>query len=470
MCIILKKPAGKKLVEETYRKCFWTHSDGCGFAYVDPEKNDLVIEKGLMNFPDAYKAISAVEDLEMLIHFRKISRGPASLENCHPFMVESYNKRFAFAIAHNGTLDIKPLEKLSDTATFVDLILGNFLKRDPYVFDSHNRRWVLEQWMGERNKIVIMRYDRKEKFTDFIHFNKDGLQTNTHDDVWFSNYSWKPYQSSNVHTPYNPSLPSYVGCSPELLKQDEHKADHLGWHWKANLQAFVLRFKDKGTETVRAELSYRKPHDIIYKYAGKNFSRYSDGFDVIPFGIHLKGNDTKAPDSTDDKNKHTIIPVQGNLPIKPDEPKGMNADEFLKKQKEDESPPADAAEASVEIEVVADDKEDEAGKDDWEKDIDRSRNIGSYTMGHLSKKEKKELRRLAMDYFGASFGDKERKGVHPDEAVVFVRHMYREEFPATRLLTIPDLDRRILANGFIEPERVDDCCANMGGMGMGGEI
>jgi hypothetical protein len=208
MCIIVSKPKGIKLKKEVWAECFRCNGHGAGLTY--EENGDLIVDKGFFKFDDLYAEIEKHEEKDLVVHFRIASAGAISPENCHPFYYESENfPQFAFAIAHNGTLPWRSTKEESDTNCFVNDLLGPHLDRDPFFLDSPTGNVFLTSFIGNRNKLAIVRLDRKKKEWKTYIINKSA-GTEDFGGVWFSNYSyrvvaprvWGGYGSHQYHRAY----------------------------------------------------------------------------------------------------------------------------------------------------------------------------------------------------------------------------------------------------------------------------
>ena len=192
MCLALHKPKGIKLDKKYYEEAFRRNPDGGGFAYVGEAKHGkmLIEDKGFFKTEDFIAAIQAVEEAEMIIHFRRASCGGVSLEMCHPFTWDCPQfSEYSFAVIHNGHLLYRSEAKKSDTACFVEDILRPHLSRDPWFLDSKSGMWMLDEIIGYNNKMVIMRYNAKKDETDTYIINQDaGVEELG---CWFSNSSHK---------------------------------------------------------------------------------------------------------------------------------------------------------------------------------------------------------------------------------------------------------------------------------------
>ncbi len=185
MCIIISKPEKRKLKTEFYANSFKHNKDGAGVAYV--ENNELKIKKGIFTEDEFVKFVEAREDQELLIHCRVATHGLINADNCHPFLIPATEMfpHMSFAVAHNGQLPWRSTKTQSDTSCFIEDLLAPWLQQNPWFFDQPYAEEVLGKFITDRNKLVIMRYDSKEKeTTTYIVNAKEGIKAFG---CWFSN-------------------------------------------------------------------------------------------------------------------------------------------------------------------------------------------------------------------------------------------------------------------------------------------
>jgi hypothetical protein len=136
MCVIIVKPSGEEMPDETTLwQCWQVNPDGAGYMYQHNDK--VVVSKGYMHLGDleiALKEIShIVENTTLVIHFRLATHGKVNRANTHPFPVSTEDKELASldieaesALAHNGMLPNvwgkKALKKHSDSFMFCKTI------------------------------------------------------------------------------------------------------------------------------------------------------------------------------------------------------------------------------------------------------------------------------------------------------------------------------------------------------------
>lgn len=182
MCLAILKPAKVKVPEESLRMGWQGNSDGAGFAYIDNGK--VVAVKGLMTWKEFLAAYQAAakkfKSSPFLIHFRIKSMGDKSAENTHPFPINGG------MLIHNGTIDgtgatwnSGPSDTKCFAETFGDRLTYDFAK-------EHKEK--LEEALGH-NKVAMLYGDGQY----VILGEKNGTWN---DDVWYSNYSYRPRPSN----------------------------------------------------------------------------------------------------------------------------------------------------------------------------------------------------------------------------------------------------------------------------------
>jgi predicted glutamine amidotransferase len=147
MCIIVIKPAGKKLpATATIENCWYNNNDGAGLMYA--AGGTVHIQKGYMTLKSFKAALKRLEkDIDtistpIVLHFRITTHGGTSSGNTHPFpvteklpLLQMTKSRAPLAVAHNGIIDIKPSKKdISDTMEYIINQLAPLyqLKKDFY--------------------------------------------------------------------------------------------------------------------------------------------------------------------------------------------------------------------------------------------------------------------------------------------------------------------------------------------------
>lgn len=191
-CLLIHKPADVTLKDENLEAAYIINGDGIGMSYVDDGK--LIVQKGYWKLKDFLKDYRKLEKKEMMIHFRRASPGMIiNIQSCHPFRFTSkQNPNFEFSLGHNGRINIVCEGNKSDTETFARLVLFPILDADPYFLDKPAGEFLVEQFLGKFNKIMLFRYDKEKNKLDTIIVNgKEGTKAHG---CWFSNYSYIPIE------------------------------------------------------------------------------------------------------------------------------------------------------------------------------------------------------------------------------------------------------------------------------------
>lgn len=120
----------------------------------------------------------------IVLHFRRATKGDVCLENCHPFYI---NKELA--MVHNGTISIPDLpDGKCDTVEFRDRILR---KLPTYWIDDPDFRDMVNEYTGW-SRIVFMRADGAVYLINAARGEWDETY-----DSWFSNKSYRRHYRTN---------------------------------------------------------------------------------------------------------------------------------------------------------------------------------------------------------------------------------------------------------------------------------
>ena len=179
MCIAIYKPADKIIDKATLERCFNANPDGAGFMYTNG--TEMKIHKGFFTFKSFWKAFEPHQERQCLIHFRIKTHGEISVKNCHPFFI---TKDIGFI--HNGIISKHGGSRdVSDTRDFNEKVLRPLVKQfGTTIITAAPFAKLVEDYIGFS----------KLAFLD-IHGNvtiMNEAQGNWHEDVWYSNQSWKP--------------------------------------------------------------------------------------------------------------------------------------------------------------------------------------------------------------------------------------------------------------------------------------
>ena len=147
MCLAIVKPAQQSLEKADLYRAWQHNQDGCGFAV--QFQGQLLIKKGLWDFPTFWTQLQPYLALPMLIHVRWASAGAISQAMCHPFRVGPY------ALIHNGTLQDLGTAIRSDTAIFCQDFLAPLLKQEPHLLEDTTFCAKVEAYLGTSKMALL---------------------------------------------------------------------------------------------------------------------------------------------------------------------------------------------------------------------------------------------------------------------------------------------------------------------------
>lgn len=448
MCLLIVKSAGLKIPRAMLNNADTNNPDGAGIAYVDGEGADrkLVVSKGWFVFENFYNFYKDLEERDMLIHFRAASpQMEVCDEMCHPFEVESDKKtwaiesgeaRFQFAIGHNGRLSYAATAKASDTYNFVKDVIAPILFQNPWHFEVKANRWLMENFLGLTNKIAIMRYDREEDETQFYILNPEGgahdKKAHMKDKIWFSNDSYNPApkvaygnyggdyygenwslhnggytppKSGNCFSPKIPpviALPTSANDYQGLYQSEFTIEDKDGWKWSYEKGCW------KNTKTgVEVPLLVTRPNRPLY-------IQMKEKRDAAIAKLEKEANEEadKAKQAKDLAAKAKSDQMQADF-------KSLTKEEFEKKYN-----------IQTKKKVISVPRDEGVVED------------SAASLKHLSKGEKRRLRRLAVTWWKGEFGNKADASI--TTMVRWIRSQYREIFSIPNTFSDEKIDMIIV--------------------------
>lgn len=207
MCIGIAHFTDAEEIEfDTFKRLRERHGDGHSIMWSDGEKIrtwkslnrlDLLYFKYLMLREENY---------DMVIHFRRATRGEVCLENCHPFFVDE-----DLAFVHNGTIDIPELpDGKSDTLEFRDRILRMLPK---HWYENSDYRDMVNAYSGWSRFIFLT-----SKGKIYIINESKGTWE---DGTWYSNSTYRDYKKTQKD--YNKSF--WDRYADELDEEDTTPTD-----------------------------------------------------------------------------------------------------------------------------------------------------------------------------------------------------------------------------------------------------
>jgi hypothetical protein len=154
MCLIIHRENVGTIIPASYLKNgIEANADGWGIMFA--ESGVIKTVKGLKT-TKFFKAISALGDRPLTIHFRFATHGAKNVANAHPFTILDNS----YAVMHNGMIAGKRHdEKMSDTYHFANYVLAPILHASPDIFEHPEFAESIGKMVGPGNKLVITRAD-----------------------------------------------------------------------------------------------------------------------------------------------------------------------------------------------------------------------------------------------------------------------------------------------------------------------
>ncbi len=202
MCVIIQKPAGKKIEEADLMSAAKVNSDGFGYMYYDSGSGRIFARKHLItDAKEIVKIVSELEGKEVALHFRIKTHGKIVAQQCHPFKIlDKKRNGMDMYLMHNGTIsDVPALDGESDTQAFVRTFMIPVLSANPKLIESEIFKAVVEKFIGY-SKLLVMYGDGK-----IVRFNE--RQWDEHDGMKVSNKNFVktslPYTGNYGHMGYD---------------------------------------------------------------------------------------------------------------------------------------------------------------------------------------------------------------------------------------------------------------------------
>jgi hypothetical protein len=198
MCLIIDRPANKKLDFEKFKTAVLNNPHGYGIsaAHGDGKLTTLRSHKE----PDPEKLFKFIEDeffeQDTLIHLRYTTVGKTILRNAHPFPILEYDTDGVdLRMAHNGTIySYKEKDGLSDTRQFVSEFVRPLFKRMRKGFEIEEileDEWVFDQLNDKLPAKSVLCF--LDGYGNSLRVNDTGNGGKEEDDVYYSNmYSFDP--------------------------------------------------------------------------------------------------------------------------------------------------------------------------------------------------------------------------------------------------------------------------------------
>ena len=183
MCLLILKPAGKRLPTPEEIAQAWTRNkDGGGFSFREGD-GSLTLCKGIFCVDSmiASMATHLTPAMEAVIHLRYSTHKGDKVKNCHPHRIGDGTLGVC---SHNGVIDIAHRKGESDTRAYVRQIIEPLMRDNGGLLSPAMAR-VIGRDIGRGNKLVITPASGES-----IIINEDS--GHWHEGLWWSNTSAFP--------------------------------------------------------------------------------------------------------------------------------------------------------------------------------------------------------------------------------------------------------------------------------------
>ena len=200
MCLIIHKPAGIMVPEDTLVTAYHNNDDGMGIMYIE---DGVVKTKRIMpkNAEDVLKLYDEFKDREVGIHFRWTTHGDTVKQMAHPLNVLHRDRDGSdLYMMHNGVLSgqSERVKSASDTWHFIqDTVRPLVLKFGPEIIRDPIFNSMLGKIIGNNNKLLFL--DGEGTYTKI---NAASGNTDSIEGCWISNtYSLTPgHRNTKTYT------------------------------------------------------------------------------------------------------------------------------------------------------------------------------------------------------------------------------------------------------------------------------
>lgn len=206
MCVIIVKPAGKRIPADLLEATASLNRDGWGLMGLR-DNGDLVVERQSRVRPDDIgRALAGLDDATVALHLRLRTAGSTSEDDVHPFKVTD-----DLYLMHNGTLDIQRREPgRSDTWHLVNDVLRPLAERFEGLLGDEAFAALLEASLGPDNKLVLL--DARQRRLHVIN-GQHGAQF---EGLWLSTTRWVDRRLLSLDVP-GQQMRSYTAGELQLI-------------------------------------------------------------------------------------------------------------------------------------------------------------------------------------------------------------------------------------------------------------
>ncbi len=187
MCLMIYKPADKKIPNKFLEAAYKANKDGSGICIATG--TELIVEKSKdWTHEDIIRVLEANPDLPALVHFRWTTHGGNSDANTHPFSLKG-----GWAAAHNGVIQIPIWDATkSDTREFLDRYVKPLI-HNGVALDNLTVIEQIGKVITTANKMAFLHFSgRSAIVNESVGHWEEG--------VWYSNYGYKSYSNYSSGT------------------------------------------------------------------------------------------------------------------------------------------------------------------------------------------------------------------------------------------------------------------------------
>lgn len=223
MCLIMFSKNINNIQKDWYKNSKESNKDGLGVMF--PQDGRLIVRKAVNDkyqdtlFNAVKKKIK--KGVPVAFHQRYGTSGKKDITNVHPFKLLSIDEGDSIDLymMHNGIINIKEIDNLCDTATYVEYVLKPLLKKDNDLWRKHEFKVLMDLSIGN-SKLLFM--DNKGN-VEIVGEDKGEWK----DKVWLSTPSyieantWGSFKDLTYPSYYHGGYGGYYDCYDKDKEEDD---------------------------------------------------------------------------------------------------------------------------------------------------------------------------------------------------------------------------------------------------------